>query len=115
MRWLALLPLLVLCACAAKQVPQEMPARLFVILPDNYVIDLAAGSQVIIDPSAQEFALFPTSGAAAKALAAAAPNLPGSWGVFEIADNPAEIARPRGSGEYVLIKPAQVLEWVETP
>lgn len=114
MRWFALLPLVVLCACAAKQMPQEPPARLFVILPDNYVIDLAAGSEIIIDPSAQEFALFPSAAAAAKALATA-ENLPGSWGVFEIAGDPAEIARPRGSGEYVLIKAAQVREWVETP
>lgn len=114
MRWLALLPLLLLCACAAKQMPQESPSRLFVILPDNYVIDLAAGSEVIIDPAAQEFALFPSVAAAAKALAAA-QNLPGSWGVFEISGDPAEIARPHGSGEYVLVKPAQVLEWVETP
>lgn len=115
MRWLALLPLLLLCACAAKQAPQYRPGRLYVILPDNYVIDLAAGSQVIIDPAAQEFALFSSSGHAAKALAAAAPGLPGSWAVFEIAGDPAEIARARGSGEYVLIKPAQVIEWVEAP
>lgn len=115
MRWLVFLLMALTCACAAKQAPQEMPARLYVILPDNYVIDLAAGSNVVIDPAAQEFALFATPAQAASALAAAAPGLSGSWGIFEIGGDPADVARPQSSGEYELIKPVQVREWVETP
>lgn len=115
MRWLPFLLLLALCACAAKQAPRELPTRLYVILPDNYIIDLAAGSQVTIDPAVQEFALFSSPRKAADALAEAAPGLPGAWAVFEVNGNPAEIARPRGAGEYVLTRPVQVLDWIEVP
>lgn len=114
MRRVALaLALFSLCACAAKEQPQPGAEcqEMFVLLPDNYIIDLAAGSRVVIDPALREFALFCEPSEAKMALARQNP--PGNWRVYKLAGNPVEYAERRANGNRILGKPAEVADWVE--
>lgn len=109
----ATLLLCCLCACAGKQ--QSPPAlpdceALFVILPGNFIVDLAAGSRVILDPAVQEFALFCTGNEAREALANVQPA--GDWRIYRLDGEFAELATQRGEG-YILAKPAKAIDWLE--
>lgn len=110
-RWLIACALALMCACAGKTGQPEPANELFVILPGNFIVDLAADSEVWLDPGVQEFALFPTKAEALSALKKAA--LPGEWRVYRMAGTVEEIAAPRGSG-YALAHPARVADWVDT-
>ncbi len=114
MRILLLLLLLIWTGGCASRQPQEEPkedcAGAFVILPGNFIIDLAAGATVLVDPSVQDFALFCTPAQAQEALAHVQP--PGDWRVYELAGDPAELAKPQANGPYLLSRPAQVKDWL---
>lgn len=105
--------LLALGACAAKHDPQTVCNEMFIILPDNYVIDLAAGATVILDPAVQEFAIFCTRTEAQAALEGHAQALPGAWRIYTLKGEFTEVAKPDGKGKYSLAKPAEVGDWVE--
>lgn len=114
MRLFALILLFALCACAARQEPQPVACgQMYVILPDNFVIDLAAGSTVVLDPAMQEFAVFCGREKALEALGRLAPGLPGNWRVYTLKGEFAEIAKPVGREEFALARPAEVADWVE--
>lgn len=100
-----------LCACAGRQHSQPAPdcEALYVILPGNFIVDLAAGSRVILDPAVQEFALFCTDREARDALANVQPA--GDWRIFRLDGEFAELGRQRGSG-YILAKPAEAIDWL---
>lgn len=97
-----------LCACASRNRNCD---HLYVILPDNYIIDLAAGAKVILDPASEEFALFCTAAQAQKALTKVNPQ--GDWRVYQMRGNSGEIARATPHGDYILSAPAQVNDWVQ--
>lgn len=102
---------LLLSACAPKQNSQVECRQVYVILPDNFVIDLAAGSTVTLDPAMQEFALFCNQEEALTALETVAPKLPGGWRIYTLKEEFSEIGKRRGQEEYILIKPAQLADW----
>lgn len=102
-------------ACAQKQaakpvLPEDCPVA-YVVLPGNFIIDLAAGSEVVLNPAFQEFVLFCRRGDAEKALERERPALPGDWRVYSLEDNFADIAAIGRDGLYILDRPAKVRDW----
>lgn len=83
---------------------------MYVILPDNYVIDLAAGAKIVLNPAAHEFALFCSPDDARAALGRAAPD--GDWRVYQLNGSFNDLARSRGN-DYSLAQPAEIVDWVQ--
>lgn len=116
--------LLSLCACAhnLEDTAQTLGSRPdcpspLVVLPDNYIVELAAGSIVELNPARQQFALFCTVDEAKEALAAdlEAKRIEGAghWRVYSLNGSYEELARPCGDGQVCLGVPTTVLEWVD--
>lgn len=95
---------------------KNCPAAL-VVLPDNYIIELAAGSIVELNPAIQQFALFCTVEEAKEALNAdlAAGRIQGEgrWRIYSLNGDYEQLAVPCGEGQVCLGVPATVLEWVD--
>lgn len=109
----------ILAACAPKsgtgiQAPPDCPGA-HVILPGNFIIDLAAGSELVLNPAVQEFALFCKPEEAERALRESAQNLPqgGDWRVYRLEGKFSDLARPCGEGGFCLGRPARVEDWLE--
>lgn len=100
-----------LCACCACSRTPPGCDTLYVILPDNYIVDVAAGSQVVLDPSSQDFAVFCSPKNAQAALEAADPY--GDWRVYSLEGEYEDLAQDVGGGQYLLRRPAKVNDWVE--
>lgn len=86
---------LLLAACGGKKSAEPAaplaPAApcpfVYVYAPGNYIIDIAGGSEVVLDPAVQEFELFCAPGEARAAVeaAVAAGSLPaGDWRVYRL-------------------------------
>lgn len=110
--WLTII--MALTGCAARhstQVP-DCP-HIYTIMPGNFIIELAAGAEITIDPGVQDFILYCKAEDAKKLLADS--SLPGDWRVYEVAGEFGEIATRREDGNYFLSRPAQIIDWVEEP
>lgn len=119
-----LLPLLLcsLLACARSQSlpPQNDPPPepcpfVYVYAPGNYIVDIAGGDQVILDPGVQEFELFCSPGEARAAVTeavrqGAAPE--GDWRIYRLAGDMEDLAQPLPQRRYVLRRMAQIVDWV---
>lgn len=100
---------------AVISTPRPLDAA-YVILPGNYIIDVAAGSEVTLNPDIGEFVIFSSPDTAQKALRAELATgrlAPGDWRVYSLAGDFASLARPCGSGRHCLAVPAIVADWVE--
>lgn len=117
---------LLLAACGGQRLlPAEAPAppeacdTLYVAAPGNYIIDLAAGADVVLDPAAHVFPLFCAPETAARAAAAAvdAGRLPpGDWRVYRLDGAFADLVQPAEPGAaspYALARQARLADWVE--
>ncbi len=83
------------------------------ILPGNFIIDLAAGAKVRLNPAVQEFVLYPSAEAAKKAFPAAFPaENPDDWRVYLLEGNFADLAIPCGAG-FCLGVPVRAIDWSE--
>lgn len=114
---------LVLCGCAGSKV--EMPVQiaqpqhceaLYVILPGNFVIDVAAGSRVALNPAIQEFAVFCSVQDAQQALRDEADKSGlkmEDWRVYRLDGSFEELASPGENGRHRLIKQADIADWEE--
>lgn len=116
---------LALAACGGHQVlplqtpvpPEDCP-ELYVVTPGNYIVDLAGGAAVVLDPSVREFPLFCAPETAARALAAGqdAGRIPqGDWRVYRLEGGFAELAQPAETGgpsPYALARRARLADWV---
>ncbi|MBD5417888.1 MAG: SON protein [Desulfovibrio sp.] len=97
--------------------PEDCPA-LYVVAPGNYIVDLAGGAAVVLDPSVREFPLFCAPETAAKALAAEQDSgrLPaGDWRVYRLEGGFAELVQPAEAGgpsPYALARRARLADWV---
>ena len=112
------------CGGGREGAPRQEPvppgdcAALYVVAPGNYIIDLAEGSSVLLDPGVREFPLFCSPGAAARALEAAQDSgrLPGGdWRVYRLEGGFAELvqeAEPGGPSAYALARKARLADWV---
>lgn len=122
MKIIAIISLFLLVAgCAGKQRAAEstFPAaceRLYVLLPENYVIDLAAGSTITLNSSAHEFVVFcsPAEASAARKKALAEGILSGknNWLIFALAGEPSELAMRCHENGLCLRNSANVEDWV---
>lgn len=109
MRYFLLVALL-LCACAPK-IPQapDCPV-MYVLLPGNYVIDLAAGARVVVDPAVQDIAVFCTLKEAHATLNEV--DKLKEWGIYIVGGEFADVAEVTSQGDYRLTRPVEVLDWV---
>ena len=113
---------LLLAACGGKKAVQTAaPVAaapcpfVYVYAPGNYIIDIAGGSEVVLDPAAQEFELFCSPGEARAALdaAVAAGSLPaGDWRVYRLDGGLDDLALESAANRYTLKRMAQVVDWV---
>lgn len=125
MKHIALVFLLCALAACAKNgklesaPPIQMPKceTPYVALPDNFIIDLAAGAEVALNPARQQFALFCSPADARGALAADISSgrldSRGQWRVYILDGKFGDIAVPCGDGQFCLATPAVVKDWVE--
>ena len=101
------------------QVPPEECGTLYVVAPGNFIIDLAGGADVILDPAVHAFPLFctPETAARARAEAVDAGRLPpGDWRVYRLDGTFADLVQPAepGAGSpYALARRARLADWVE--
>lgn len=118
-----LLPLLCLLlgACATrentaeKEAPMPQCATAYTFAPGNYIIDIASGSDVVLDPLMHDFLLFCEAGAARQYVdkEVAAHRLPrGDWRIYVVEGEFADLAQPDGNGRHVLRRMAPLVDWV---
>lgn len=103
---------LMLLACSTKDenmtiAPQETP---YVILPANFIIDLAADSTVQLNPGVQDFIIYPGSQEAKTAFTKARLNRD-EWRVYRVEGDFAEITRTCGPNLYCLTIPSRIVDW----
>ena len=128
-RLAAIAAALLLCACAGREAPVAVPEQpapqpapsapceeAWIYAPANYVLDIAEGAEVELDPSVQPFPLYCTPAAAREALDAeiAANRLPAEgWRMYRVAGRFNEIARPErdAAGRALLARKALLIDW----
>lgn len=108
------------CAREAQVTPSpvsgpETPCEtLYTFAPGFLVVDLAAGSDIFLDPAAREFPVFCSTKEAHASLVARVSQglLPrGDWQIFRLKGGYKELGTARGPGNYVLRTPARLAEW----
>ena len=89
----------------------------YVYAPALYVINVASGQMVALDPTANDFPLFCEAEAAKaamqKQLESGALPTDIEWKVYRVYGSWEDLAAPREDGAYLLNKPAQLIDWVE--
>ena len=115
--------LLAACAPAVKEsgIATEkdvLPAcaNPYVVLPGNYMIDLAAGSEVILNPDIHNFALFCEAAEAKSALEndldLGRVRRDSDWKIYRLEGDMGQISRKCGADQYCLDQPAKIIEWL---
>lgn len=102
---------------AESVVPVENCPVLYVLAPENYIIDLAANARVRLDPAWHEFELYCShaeAGAALDADAARGIKLPDQWRIYTLDGNAGELVRYE-NGRRVLKAPATLSGWENWP
>ena len=113
---------LLLTACGGKNAPEEPPAPqptpcpfVYVYAPGNYIIDIAGGAEVVLDPMAQDFSLFcaPADARAALNAEIAAGRLPeGDWRIYRVEGQFDDLAQKSGPNQHMLKRMAPIVDWV---
>ncbi|MDR3361620.1 MAG: SON protein [Desulfovibrio sp.] len=113
------LALLLFAACSGKS-PEPAPVAdcptVYVYAPGNYIIDIASGSEVVLDPEVRDFPLFCTPKealAALKAELARGSLEEGDWRVYKMDGSMNELAQTSDSGGRMLGRMGQIIDWVE--
>ena len=114
------LPLLACVKAGPTPEPeQEFPVEpcpfVYVFAPGNYIVDIASGAQVVLDPGVQEFELFCSPGAARSAInqgmeKGALPE--GDWRIYRLDGTLEDLAQKSPHRRYTLKRMAQVVDWV---
>ncbi|MDO5536289.1 MAG: hypothetical protein Q4F72_01975 [Desulfovibrionaceae bacterium] len=112
-----------LAGCALSDDAAETPSparppmsctRLYTYAPGFLVVDVAAGSSVILNPEIREFPVFCSAADAHAHLVGMVSmgHLPrGDWSVYALEGGP-NLAVEKAPGEYALAAPAQLAEWI---
>lgn len=117
---LALLPLF--AACARHQPTETFEPgpdcpKLYALLPENYIIDLTAGSRISLNPAFYEFVVFCSPDEAIKMREKGIKQgvLDGGqrWVVYELEGNPAELAAWCHETALCLKNGAVVQDWIK--
>lgn len=111
---------LLLAACTARQQPSntlfpENCEKAYTYAPGNYIIEIAGGSEVVLDPLMHDFRLFCTADQAHDYVLEeiSRHRLPrGDWRVYVVGGNFRELAQPAGENTYVLKRMAPLVDWV---
>ena len=112
----------VLTGCAAKTDEGVVqPARpdtpcdkLYTYAPGFLVMELAAGSDIFVDPAARDFPVFCTKEDALNhvLVMVSSGKLPrGDWEVYGLNGSYAELGCSRENGGFYLCKPARIVDW----
>ena len=100
---------------AEAQAPMPDCQTAYVYAPGNFIIDIAGGATVVLDPAVHDFPLFCTPGEASAALEneLAAGRLPGGdWRIYLVEGSFSELACPLEQGGYGLKRMAPIVDWV---
>lgn len=107
-------------SCAKKQVEPFQPEsceQVYVILPGNFVIDVAAGSKVMLNPSVQEFILYCSVKDAREALAHAKKDgqvlSENDWRIYRLEESFEQIGKFCHGKDICLSDIATVVDWLE--
>lgn len=122
MRARVLIPAGLLCltlACARGREdapPPPLPdcPQVYVAAPGNYIVDIASGAEVVLDPAAEDFDLFckPEEARAAVEEGMRSGALPeGDWRIYRLDGTLEDLAQWQGD-RYTLGRMAQVVDWV---
>lgn len=98
---------------ARPQVPCD---EVFVYAPGNFVVDLAAGSVVSLDPSVATFPVFCSAADARAAVdrKVSKGELPaGNWRIYRLKGTFSEIGTATGPEEFRLARRADMADWVQ--
>ena len=113
--------LLMLGGCAttgpntAPLPPDRDCQEVYTVAPGNYIIDIAGGSMVVLDPAVQDFPLFCSPEEARAGLKTAMDNgaLPaGDWRIYRLNGTLQEIGQQPEPGHYSLARMARLVDWV---
>lgn len=95
--------------------PETPCENVYTYAPGNFIVDIAAGSDVNLDPGIREFPIFCTPEDAKKAVAQGvqAGKLPsGDWRVYKLDGTYQDLGKAVGKGRYVLTRPTRMTDWV---
>ena len=108
-----LLVCLALQACAATQeiTRSQVDDGIYVILPGNFIIDLASGSRVELNPAFHTFIVFRTAAEARKELEDNFKDGFG-WKIYELEGKYNEITSLCGD-RHCLAESAKIIRWVD--
>ncbi len=108
------------CAREAQVAQKNIPGPsvpcdiLYTYAPGFLVVDLAAGSEIFLDPAVREFPVFCSAKEAHASLVARVSQglLPrGDWQIFRLKGGYTELGTARGPNIYVLRTQARIAEW----
>ena len=100
---------------AAPAAPVEPCPFVYTYAPGNYIVDIASGSEVILDPGVQEFDLFCSPGDARAAVNEALRLgilTEGDWRVYRVEGSMEEIGQRQGKNQHTLARMTQIVDWV---
>ena len=100
---------------AAPAAPVEPCPFVYTYAPGNYIVDIASGSEVILDPGVQEFDLFCSPGDARAAVNEALRQgilTEGDWRVYRVEGTMEEIGQRQPNNKHTLARMTQIVDWV---
>ena len=95
--------------------PVEPCPFVYVYAHGNYIVDIASGSQVILDPGVQEFDLFCSPGEARAAVNKAVRLgllTEGDWRIYRLEGSMEEIGQRQRNNQHTLTRMTQIVDWV---
>lgn len=116
-----LLVLTGLSSCASREPAPEIPGpsapcdTLYTYAPGFLVVDLAAGSDVFLDPGARDFRVYCSADDAWNDLVSqvSARRLPrGDWAIYSLKGGYADLGRADAPGVYKLARVGRLAEWI---
>ncbi|MBQ9405564.1 MAG: SON protein [Desulfovibrio sp.] len=120
MRKLLFLPLVLLTACSVTPVEKphlpspEICPFVYVAAPGNFIVDIASGAEVILDPGYQDFELFCDASEARESVQrqiAAGDLPPGDWRIYRLDGQMEDLAEVDG-GRLKLARMGEIVDWV---
>ena len=95
--------------------PVEPCPFVYVYAPGNYIVDIASGAEVLLDPGVQEFDLFCTPAEARAAVNEALRQgilNDGDWRIYRVEGCMEEIGQRLGKSQHTLARMTQIVDWV---
>ena len=119
---IALLGLALVACTKAQNAQNAAPAAqvepcpfVYTYAPGNYIVDIASGSEVILDPGVQDFDLFCSPGDARAAVNEAVRLgvlTEGDWRIYRVEGSMEEIGQRLRNNQHTLTRMTQIVDWV---